>query len=446
MVTGATGYVGGRLVPRLLADGHDVVVLVRSPEKLDEVPWRDEVEVVQGDLDDLQRLRAAMVDVDVVYHLVHSMGGDDEFGATEQRHAEHMATAAGDAHVGRIVYLGGLHPDDPDRWSRHIASRVEVGRLLARGDVPTFVLQAGIVIGAGSASFELLRHLTDRLPVMTTPRWIHNRVQPISIRDAVYYLAAAAIVDLPGDRQRDIGGPEVMTYGEVMQAYAEVADLPARRMIVLRPLSPGLASRWIRLVTEVPPGLARPLLESLACDAVVDDSRRIDDMIAPPPGGLQTFTAAVREALYHDQRGRPHVAWDAARPVDAPAAPLPNDVAWAGEMVFTDRTSRRTERQPDLAIARTALVGPTWQPDPDGSTTSGDDATMLRHTSTRLPGELRMELRTAPVTGRGGSWAVGAQLTWIPRGLAGLVWWPVAKPWRTRLLDQVLDRVTHEGC
>lgn len=183
----------------------------------------------------------------------------------------------------RIVYLSGLHPENAD-LSPHLASRKAVGEALIDSGVETVVLQAGVVIGSGSASFEMIRHLIDRLPVMTTPKWVHNRIQPIAVRDVLHYLAAAATTPVPKSRTWDIGGPDVLEYGDMMRVYAEVAGLGNRYLFVLPFLTPAIASLWVGLVTPIPSGLARPLVESLECDAVTRDSD-IDDIIAPQRTG-----------------------------------------------------------------------------------------------------------------------------------------------------------------
>ncbi|TFV57201.1 NAD-dependent epimerase/dehydratase family protein [Mycobacterium sp. PS03-16] len=309
LVTGATGYIGGRLAPALLDRGHQVRAMARTPEKLDDAPWRDRAEVVRGDLTDADSLAAAFEDVDVVYYLVHSMGTSDNFVAEEAESARNVVSAARTAGVRRVVYLSGLHPDGTE-LSRHLASRTEVGEILIDSGVETVVLQAGIVIGSGSASFELIRHLTDRLPIMTTPKWVHNKIQPISIDDALHYLVEAATARVPESRTWDIGGPDVLEYGEAMQVYADVAGLRPRRFVVLPWLTPTLASRWVGLVTPISAGLARPLVESLECDAVMGD-HDIDTVIAPPDGGLTGFRDAVAEALGRNgtaaRNGRRHL-------------------------------------------------------------------------------------------------------------------------------------------
>lgn len=337
LVTGATGYIGGRLTPRLLAAGHRVRVLVRSPDKLHDVPWAPGVEIVRGDLGDADSLRDAFTDIDVVYYLVHSMGNAREFIDTERRGAQNVAAAARAAGVSRIIYLGGLHPASAE-LSTHLRSRTQVGQILIDSGIPTMVLQAGVVIGSGSASFEMIRHLTNRLPVMITPKWVNNRIQPIAVRDVLYYLISAAQAPLPRSRTYDIGGPDVMRYGDMMKIYAQVAGLTPRRILVLPVLTPRLAGLWIGLVTPIPPGLGRALIESLHNDAVMSE-HDIDDLIPPPTEGLTPYREAVRLALGRIERGEVETTWANAAPVGAPSDPLPSDPDWAGEVVYTDERS-----------------------------------------------------------------------------------------------------------
>jgi uncharacterized protein YbjT (DUF2867 family) len=312
LVTGATGYVGARLVPQLLDEGHLVRALARKPEKLSDVPWRARTEVAQGDLGDVDSLIKAFDGIDVVYYLVHSMGTSSDFVSEEARAARYVVTAAQQAGVKRIVYLSGLHPDgDVADLSPHLRSRTAVGDILIDSGIEAVVLQAGIVVGSGSASFEMIRHLTDRLPVMTTPKWVHNKIQPIAIDDVLHYLAEAADAFVPESRTWDVGGPDVMEYGEAMQGYAEVAGLSRRIIIVLPFLTPSIASWWVGLVTPIPSGLARPLVESLHCDAVASE-HDIDGVIPPLPGGRTGYRVAVTQALKGDgtasQGGRRQLA------------------------------------------------------------------------------------------------------------------------------------------
>lgn len=462
LVTGATGYVGGRLVPHLLAAGHPVRALARTPSKLDDVPFREDVEVVEGDLGDVDSLRRAFDGMAVVYHLVHSMGTSDDFVAEEARSARNVVQAAQDAGVERLVYLGGLHPDDPDTWSTHLRSRIEVGEILLASGIPTIVLQAGVVIGSGSASFELIRHLTERLPVMTTPKWVHNRIQPIAISDAVHYLVRAASLAPECAGVFDIGGPDVMTYGEMMATYARVARLGRRHLVVLQPLTPTIASHWVGLVTPIPPALARPLIESLECDAVMRD-HDIDNVVPRPDGGLMPYDEAVRRAITHGQRGRLALRWSDTDTRDRPAEPAPSDPDWSGELLLTDRTTRRSDltaeallaAAADLAGSPTGLAalsplttGPfttlvTGAPRGDGSGATHwervpdprGDRVRLR-AEVLVPGDLWLEVRA---TAADGGTVHGLRLVFSPRGLGGILWWHALAPWRTLALAR-LDR------
>ena len=293
LVTGASGYIGGHLVPALLQRGRRVRVFTRAPARLRSRPWADQVEFVEGDATDPDAVGRALAGVDIAYYLLHSMDGEGDFVTRDRRLALGFADAAAQARPRRLVYLSGLHPEGP--LSAHLASRVEVGRILLGSGVPTVVLQAGVVLGAGSASFDMLRHLTERLPAMVAPRWLSNRIQPIAIDDVVHYLAAAA--DLPGHPNRtfDIGGPDVLTYRQMIEGYARLTGLGRRHIVTVPVLTPKLASGWVGLVTPVPAGIARPLVGSLVHEAVVKE----DDILAltgPPPGGRTGFADAVARA------------------------------------------------------------------------------------------------------------------------------------------------------
>ena len=309
LVTGATGYVGGQLAPLLIERGFAVRALARNPDKLDDVAWRGQAEVVEGDLADVDSLIAAFWDVDVVYYLVHSMGTASDFEREEARSADNVVAAAKQAGVKRIVYLSGLHPPNTPDLSQHLRSRTAVGETLIASGIETVVLQAGIVIGSGSASFEMIRHLTDRLPVVTAPKWVHNKIQPISIDDVLHYLVGAATAPVPESRTWDVGCSDVLEYGEAMQVYAGAAGLRRRLIVGIPFLTPTIASWWVGLVTPIPSGLARPLVESLECDAVMHE-HDVDGIIDPPTGGLKGYAQAVREALEQDGtagQGRKHL-------------------------------------------------------------------------------------------------------------------------------------------
>ncbi|MBJ8344026.1 SDR family oxidoreductase [Antrihabitans sp. YC2-6] len=344
LVTGATGYIGGRLAPRLAAAGHPTRVLVRTPDKLRDVPWADDVDIVKGDLSDPATLEDACRDIDVLYYLVHSMGSAAKFADAERESALNVAAAARKAGVRQIVYLGGLHPPG-GTLSPHLKSRAEVGRILRESGVPCLTLQAGTVIGSGSASFEMIRHLTNRLPVMTTPKWVHNKIQPIAIRDVLHYLLAAAQLREPVNQASDIGGPDVLTYESTMKVYAEVAGLRKRRILVLPVLTPRLAKGWISLVTPLPHGLAAPLVESVQCEAIARE-HSIEDLIAPPEGGLTTYREAVRLALKRIENGDTETSWSNATIHGAPSDALPSDPDWSGETVYTDFRARDCDADP----------------------------------------------------------------------------------------------------
>lgn len=343
-VAGATGYVGGRLVPRLIEAGHDVTVLTRSPDKLRDVPWGQQVAVVEGSLENEAAARELVEGADVVFYLVHSMGGSGDFEQTERRCALHLATAAREAGVGRIVYLSGLHPEG--ELSRHLASRTEVGNILEHSGVPTLVLQAGLLIGSGSASFEMIRHLTDVLPVMPAPRWVLNKIQPIAVRDALHYLLAA--VDLPAGSAGtfDIGGPDVLTYAQMMRGYAAAAGLREPVILALPVLTPWLAGQWVNLVTPIPRGLALPLVESLQHECIMRD-HSIDSLIPAPDGGLTGYRRSVELALLKINADAVETSWATSRVNADPGEPLPSDPDWSGRTVFTDVRERATEAAPD---------------------------------------------------------------------------------------------------
>ncbi|THA36170.1 SDR family oxidoreductase [Streptomyces sp. A1277] len=348
LVTGATGYIGGRLVPELLAGGHRVRCLARAPEKLRDYPWAGEVETVRGDVTDAQSLAPAMDGVDVAYYLVHALATGSGFEETDRRAASAFAEQARAAGVGRIVYLGGLTPaGTPAReLSPHLRSRAEVGRILLDSGVPTTALRAAVIIGSGSASFEMLRYLTERLPVMVTPSWVSTRIQPIAVRDVLRYLVGSARMPRDVNRTFDIGGPDVLTYRDMMQRYAEVAQLPRRLILPVPMLTPGLSSHWVGLITPVPARIARPLAESLRYEVVCrehDIARYVPDGAGQP----FTFETALRLALQRVREARVTTRWSSASVQGAPSDPLPTDPDWAGGSLYTDVRERTVDASPE---------------------------------------------------------------------------------------------------
>lgn len=478
LVTGATGYIGGRLVPRLLDDGHRVRVLARAASKLRDVPWRDRVEVVEGDLLDRGDVAAACDGIDVVVYLVHSLSASGSFEQTELQTARNLATAARAAGVRRIVYLGGLHPDSAE-LSRHLRSRAAVGELFLGSGVPTIALQAGIVIGSGSASFEMIRHLTEVLPYMPAPRWVRNRVQPIAVRDVLHYLLGAVGTAGEVNRTFDIGGPDILRYGQMMNGYALEAGLPQRPIAPLPVLTPWLASQWVNLVTPIPRRLAVPIIESLQYDCVVRE-HDIDAVIPPPDGGLTGYRAAVRLALARMKDGAVETSWHGASLRDAPADALPSDPDWAGHTVFVDERTRSTRAElSDLWAVIEGIGGENgWYSLPLAWAVRGWLDKLVggvglsrgrRHTATlhtgdaldvwrvediergarlrlraemRVPGRAWLELETRDA---GAHRVYRQRAVYFPHGLAGRLYWYVLVPFHGVIFNGMANRIVLEA-
>ncbi|MET0189687.1 MAG: NAD(P)H-binding protein [Pseudonocardia sediminis] len=303
LVVGATGYIGSRLVPRLLDAGHSVRVLARDPARLDGQEWARAVEVEQGDATDRDDVASACDGMDAVVHLVHAMDGPG-YADRDRVAAEALADGAAAAGVHRIVYLGGLQPAaDTNGVSGHLSSRREVGDILLAGPVPTVVLKAGIVVGTGSASFEMIRHLTETAMggpfVLPLPDRMWNRIQPIAVDDVLHIIVGC--LDLPAEVNRgfDIGGPEVLTYQRLMSGYAAEAGLRRPLPIPVPVSAPKLTARAVAALTPVQRGLAEPLVESMKHELVADeqDLKELSALVGDPPGGPTPYRTAVRRAL-----------------------------------------------------------------------------------------------------------------------------------------------------
>jgi uncharacterized protein YbjT (DUF2867 family) len=333
--------VGGRLVRDLQADGKRVRVLVRDAKKIRGQSWANSVEVIEGNASNSHDLDRALAGVHTAYYLLHSINVATDFGDIESAMAKGFAEAAQRQQVQQIIYLGGIANDE--NRSRHLTSRMNTGTQLASTTVPVLELRAGIIIGSGSASFEMLRHLTHRLPIMTTPKWVSNRTQPIAIRDVLYYLRSAANLAKPVNRICDIGGPEVVTYAEMMQKFAGISGLRKRKIIQVPVLTPKLSSLWIGFVTPVPTSLARPLVESLISEVVVDSGKSINDLIPLPNEGLLTVSQAIQLALTRTAENSVDTRWsDAAFPT-APWQKAQSDPDWAGELTLKDHREITTD-------------------------------------------------------------------------------------------------------
>lgn len=341
LITGASGYVGGRLVRTLVDEKFDIRILVRDRKKVIGQPWVQAVEICEGRAENRTDLDTALAGVHTAYYLLHSINLGRNFQEIEAEMARNFAQAAEAAGVAQIVYLGGIANDV--NISKHLASRVRTGIELASTSVPVMELRAGIIIGSGSASFEMLRHLTHRLPVMTTPKWVTNKTHPIAIRDVLYYLKAAATLKEPVGRVFDIGGPEVLTYADMMQKFAKLSGLKKRWIIKVPVLTPGLSSLWIGLVTPVPTALARPLVGSLISEVVADPAKSINDVITPPPEGLTDVATAITLALSKITDHGVETRWSDATSPTAPWQKAQGDPEWAGETVLRDRREALTD-------------------------------------------------------------------------------------------------------
>ncbi len=344
LVTGVTGYIGGRLVPELLAAGFRVRALARNPGRLRDRPWFDDVEVVEADASDPEGLARALDGVDVAYYLLHSLGTGRTFEAHDRSLALHFGKAAREAGTGRIVYLGGLYPSG-EELSPHLQGRKEVEDILLASGVPVAVLRAAVILGSGSASFEMLRYLTERLPVMIRPKWLANRIQPIAVRDVLRYLVGAAAVPADVSRGFDIGGPDVVTYLELMQRYAKSAGLPKRYAIPVPVLTPHLSSHWINLVTPVPHTIAGALVSSIIHEVVVkeDDIKR---WVPDPPNGLLGVDRAIELALKKIQEFDVQTSWRSASTPGVPSDPLPSDPDWSGGALYVDDRASTVDATP----------------------------------------------------------------------------------------------------
>jgi uncharacterized protein YbjT (DUF2867 family) len=448
LVVGATGYVGGRLVPRLVTTGYDVRCMVRNPGK---VQCAD-VEVVAGDVFDEASVRAAMAGVDVLYYLVHSLA-DANFQELDRKAAMIVAKAARAAGVRRIVYLGGLRPADDDA-SRHLASRAEVGDVFISSGVPTAVLQASVIVGSGSTSYEMLRYLTERMPVIPVPPWAENKTQPIAICDVLDYLVGCATLPDEVNRAFDIGGPDILSYREMMQSYAKTSGLPARLMVPAPALPTQVMAQIVDRITPISAAIAQPLLESLVHELVCLESD-IDAYL--PGGGKTTFADAVRAAI-----ARPTSSGD--------ALPRPGDAAGSGGPMFVEERSFTSSTSVERLWEIVCRVGGEngWSPLPivsevrglldrvlggrrDRPLRAGDlvdwwrveeiDARnhrLILRAEMKTPGETWLELSVGAENGE----AIYRQrLVFLPAGTLGHVYWLALRPVQEFLYDVMARNV-----
>ncbi|MCA9310100.1 MAG: SDR family oxidoreductase [Phycisphaerales bacterium] len=453
LVTGATGYIGGRLVPRLLERGDRVRCLARSAAKVRARTWAGQpgVEIVEANVGDVDLARH-LTGCEVAYYLVHSMiAARSDWRDRDRELAANFARAAAEAGVKRIIYLGGLG-ETGDDLSEHLRSRREVEEALASTAVPVTVLRAAMIIGSGSASFEILRYLVEHLPVMITPKWLRTECQPIAIRNVLGYLLQCLDTPETAGRTLDIGGADVLTYHELIRIYERVRGLPRRWIIPVPVLTPRLSSWWIHLVTPLSHRIARPLAEGLRNRVVCGN----DEAMRLMPQRILSVEESIRAALHRLEGREVETSW-------SDAGPIPGDPDWAGGTVYEDRREM-VVRAPAEVVFRTVcrlggregyhaanwlwwirgmmdrLVGGPGlrrgRRDPE-SIGFGDTLDFWRVTAIerdrllqlraemRLPGVALLEFEITPA-------AEGTRLAQIarfkPRGLLGILYWYAVLP------------------
>ncbi len=354
-IAGAGGYIGGRLVPRLLEAGYRVRALARSPEKLRKRRWGNHplLEIVRGDILDYPSLLQAIEGCRAAYYLVHSMYPEvDDFSHTDRMAAMNMTRAATAAKLQQIIYLGGLG-EEGSGLSHHLQSRSEVGQLLQLGAAPVTILRAAMIIGSGSASFELLRYLVDRLPVILVPRWVDTPCQPIGVRNVLHYLIGCLECPETIGETFDIGQPEILTYHQLMEIYADEAGLGKRRIIPLPFLTPRLSSCLIHLLTPIPHALARPLTEGLKNPVICNDNR-IAELL---PQDLFDCRKAIKLALERVKQHQVESSWTDSGRIQPAEWSVPGDPAWAGGKMFTDSRRVIIDAEPDAIWPALASIG-----------------------------------------------------------------------------------------
>lgn len=464
LVTGATGYVGGRLVPRLLGIRHAVRVLVRDPGRVSERPWAGSVEIARADLCSGEGVEPALEGIESAYYLVHSMAGRGDFAERDRLAAGRFAEAARAAGVRRVVYLGGLLP--AGAASKHLASRAEVGAILAAA-VPTTEFRAGPIVGSGSASFEIVRYLTERLPLMLAPGWIDNTIQPVAIRDVLAYLAGAIDLDAPG--VMDIGADR-LTFRRMIEIYAELRGL--RRVIWAVPaLLPQVAARWIGALTPIPNALAVPIVQGMV-ESLTADTRRAREFF--PEIAPIDYRTAVKLALERMETGEVETRWSGALG-HGPRAELEDSEGLARET-----RSRRVAAPPAAVYRAFSGVGgdrgwPAWnwawrargvldrlvggpglrrgRRDPDEILTgealdfwrveaARPPALLRLRAEMRLPGRAWLQWETHPEDG--GTRLVQTAL-FAPDGLFGTLYWYCLYPFHKFIFSAMVDELARRA-
>lgn len=469
LVTGATGYIGGRLVRLLLERGYRVRCLVRSPRKLESRTWRDDthVEVVQADLLEPGDLVDKIRGCSAAYYLVHAMiSAGEDFAKRDREMANSFATACEQAGIGRIIYLGGLGEMGED-LSKHLLSRREVESALATTSVPVTTLRAAMVIGAGSASFEILRYLVERLPVMITPRWVQTECQPVAIQDILHWLVES--LKLPAENHvLEVGGKDVRTYLELMRITEEELALPKRLIVGVPFLTPRLSSGWISLITPVSYRIARPLAEGLKNRVVVGD-KSVQDVL---PHEALSCREAISQAIHETNSQEVETSWSAA-------GPIPGDPDWAGGKVFEDQREIEIKASPQQVFRAVCRIGGGhgwyaadilwrirgWMDQAVGgpglrrgrrhpeTVEFGDaldfwrvvgierDKSLLLHAEMKLPGTARLEFQLQPNHDEPQRTRLQMMARFRPKGLTGLAYWYSVLPLHHFVFNGMLNGI-----
>ena len=471
-IAGVTGYIGGRLAPRLLERGYAIRCLVRSPAKVQNRAWATDpnVEIRQVNLEDEDALTHELEGCEAAFYLVHSMmSAGSDYAEHDRQLAATFARAARAAGVKRIIYLGGLGETGPD-LSEHLSSRREVEEALASTGVAVTVLRAAMIIGSGSASFEILRYLVERLPVMITPKWVSTPCQPIAVRNVLGYLVGVLAAPETAGGIFDIGGPEVFRYRDIMNIMAEALGLPRRLVIPVPVLTPRLSSYWIQLITPLSNTIARPLAEGLKNPVVCRENR----ILALVPQKLLGVREAIDAALNKIAELSVETSWSMA-------GPIPGDPDWAGGTVFRD-VREIPVKAPDWAVFRAVCRvggGNGWyaadilwkirgwmdqlaggpglrrgrrNPETVGYGEALDfwrvvgferDRRLALRAEMKLPGEAVLEFRVAALND--GQSVLHQSALFRPRGLLGLAYWYCVLPFHAIVFRGMLSGIEREA-
>lgn len=474
LVTGATGYIGGRLVPRLLEAGYRVRCLVRDARRLEGRSWTDEVEVVEGDALRPETLPPAMEGVWATYYLIHSLTDTPDYRERDIVVARNFGLAAKDVGVERILYLGGLG-DPEEKLSVHLRSRQETGAALREAGVPVTEFRAAVIVGTGSLSFEMVRYLTERLPVMICPRWVYTKIQPIAIRDVLSYMVGALEVPESAGQIIEIGGADVLTYGDMMKVYAKVRGL--RRFLIRVPvLTPRLSAHWVHWMTPVPSGIVYPLIEGLRNEVVVRDDTaqtlfpdiqpvsyevavqralsdlkaaqvetRWTDSLTSSQGDFQPVELTTDKGLQIERRQ--HVADASPEDVFSVFTRLGGDRGWLygdwlwelrglGDRLVGGPGLRRGRRDPEelrvgdaLDFFRVEAIEP--------------DRLLRLRAEMVIPGEAWLQLEAVPLSG--GQTQVVQTILMATKGLLGFLYWYGLYPFHSLIFGKLVRRISEEA-